>query len=137
MQAGFLRVKLQQLDKWNANRVETANKYLAGIKNPEVILPTVMDDAIDVPYKVLDEAGNVVEEFVPGVNGLDDTGRVLANSGDEILEAGSKILGSSDDIARAGSAGLKGLSKAGGKALGIAGIILFLLKNQELTSKIV
>lgn len=85
---------------------------------------TVMDDAIDVLYKVLDEAGNVVEEFVPGVNGLDDTGRVLANSGDEILEAGSKILGSSDDIARAGSAGLKGLSKAGGKALGIAGIVL-------------
>lgn len=48
MQAGFLRVKLQQLDKWNANRVETANKYLAGIKNPEVILPTVMDGATHV-----------------------------------------------------------------------------------------
>lgn len=48
MQAGFLRVKLQQLERWNANRVETANKYLTGIKNPEVVLPTVMDDATHV-----------------------------------------------------------------------------------------
>lgn len=48
MQAGFLRVKLQRLDRWNADRVATANKYLAGIKNPEVVLPTVMDDATHV-----------------------------------------------------------------------------------------
>lgn len=48
IQAGFLRVKLQQLDKWNENRVETANKYLAGIKNPEVVLPKVMENATHV-----------------------------------------------------------------------------------------
>lgn len=48
MQAAFLRVKLQELDRWNAARVEIANKYLAGIKNPEVELPSVMDDATHV-----------------------------------------------------------------------------------------
>lgn len=48
MQAAFLRVKLQELDRWNAARVEIANKYLAGIKNPEVVLPSVMDDATHV-----------------------------------------------------------------------------------------
>lgn len=44
MQAAFLRIKLKNLDRWNANRIETAEKYLAGIKNPEIALPTVMPD---------------------------------------------------------------------------------------------
>lgn len=35
MSAGsFLKIKLKNLDRWNANRIETAEKYLAGIKNP-------------------------------------------------------------------------------------------------------
>ena len=44
MQAAFLRIKLKNLDRWNANRIETAEKYLAGIKNPEIALPTIMPD---------------------------------------------------------------------------------------------
>lgn len=43
IQAGFLRIKLRHLDKWNANRNEIAKKYLAGIKNPKIILPVVHD----------------------------------------------------------------------------------------------
>lgn len=41
LQAAFLRIKLRNLDRWNANRIETAEKYLAGIHNPNVILPVV------------------------------------------------------------------------------------------------
>lgn len=41
VQAAFLRIKLRNLDRWNANRIETAEKYLAGIHNPNVILPVV------------------------------------------------------------------------------------------------
>lgn len=40
VQAGLLRVKLKELDKWNARRVEIADRYLAEIKNPEIVLPT-------------------------------------------------------------------------------------------------
>lgn len=39
MQAAFLRVKLPELDKWNAARVEVAKKYFEGIKNPKIALP--------------------------------------------------------------------------------------------------
>ena len=41
MQAAFLAAKLPSLDKVNENRRETAAKYLAGIKNPEIIFPFV------------------------------------------------------------------------------------------------
>ena len=43
MQAAFLAAKLPSLDKVNENRRATAAKYLAGINNPEVILPFVPD----------------------------------------------------------------------------------------------
>ncbi len=39
MQAAFLRIKLKHLDRWNENRVKTAQKYLEGIHNPLVVLP--------------------------------------------------------------------------------------------------
>lgn len=42
VQAAFLRIKLRNADKWNADRVKTARKYLAGITNPQVVLPAVM-----------------------------------------------------------------------------------------------
>lgn len=48
MQAAFLRIKLRNLDRWNANRVETAQKYLEGIHNPEVILPQISPDSTHV-----------------------------------------------------------------------------------------
>ena len=45
MQAAFLSAKLPVLDKVNKNRRETAAKYLSGMKNPAVILPTVPEYA--------------------------------------------------------------------------------------------
>lgn len=44
MQAAFLRVKLPNLDKWNKERNEIAQKYLAGIKNNKIILPVTRKD---------------------------------------------------------------------------------------------
>ena len=48
MQAAFLAAKLPSLEKVNKNRRATADKYLKGIKNPEVILPYVPDYATPV-----------------------------------------------------------------------------------------
>lgn len=46
IQAAFLRVKLNELDKWNKVRKNIANKYLENIRNPLIILPEV-DNASD------------------------------------------------------------------------------------------
>lgn len=43
MQAAFLRVKLPELDKWNADRVRIARKYCDGITNPMITLPLKPD----------------------------------------------------------------------------------------------
>lgn len=48
MQAAFLRIKLKHLDEWNANRVDTAKRYLEGIQNPNITLPTMIDEATHV-----------------------------------------------------------------------------------------
>lgn len=45
LQAAFLSEKLKCLDKINENRRKIAMKYLSGIKNDAIILPTVMKDA--------------------------------------------------------------------------------------------
>lgn len=45
LQAGFLSAKLPLLDKVNENRRANADKYLNGITNPEIILPTVPEYA--------------------------------------------------------------------------------------------
>lgn len=45
MQAAFLSAKLPHLDKVNESRRAIAQKYLEGIKNPEVVLPYVPDYA--------------------------------------------------------------------------------------------
>lgn len=47
-QAAFLSTKLKHLDEWNEQRNKIAGKYLAGIKNPLIILPTVKDYASHV-----------------------------------------------------------------------------------------
>lgn len=44
LQAGILRVKLEHLEKWNANRIEIAEQYYKGIKNEQIILPERMED---------------------------------------------------------------------------------------------
>lgn len=41
LQAGFLRVKLRNLDSYNAERNRSAHKYLSGIKNPKITLPII------------------------------------------------------------------------------------------------
>ncbi len=48
LQAAFLSAKLPILDKVNENRRSIAQKYLAGINNPEIILPYVPDYALPV-----------------------------------------------------------------------------------------
>lgn len=48
MQAAFLAAKLPSLEKVNENRRATADKYLKGFKNPEVVLPFVPDYATPV-----------------------------------------------------------------------------------------
>lgn len=45
MQAAFLSAKLPHLDRMNEERRRIANKYLEGIKNPEIILPYVPEYA--------------------------------------------------------------------------------------------
>lgn len=44
MQAGFLRVKLKNLDKWNSERNRIANTYLEKVNNPLLTLPLPSDD---------------------------------------------------------------------------------------------
>ena len=48
LQAAFLAAKLPHLERINENRRNTANKYLSGITNPEVILPYVPEYALPV-----------------------------------------------------------------------------------------
>ena len=44
MQAAFLAAKLRHLDRMNAARRKIASRYLAGIRNPQVVLPYVMPE---------------------------------------------------------------------------------------------
>lgn len=44
VQAGLLRIKLQHLNEYNDQRNETAQKYLAEIKNPRIKLPVIGAD---------------------------------------------------------------------------------------------
>ncbi|MBE7092660.1 MAG: DegT/DnrJ/EryC1/StrS family aminotransferase [Clostridiales bacterium] len=44
VQAGLLRIKLQHLDEYNADRNRIANRYLEGIKNSKIKLPVIGKD---------------------------------------------------------------------------------------------
>ena len=44
IQAAFLSVKLAHLNRMNAERRKIADQYLKGINNPDIILPTVIDE---------------------------------------------------------------------------------------------
>lgn len=48
MQAAFLSAKLPILDKMNEERRRIAKMYIEGIKNPDIILPYVIEDAVPV-----------------------------------------------------------------------------------------
>lgn len=48
LQAAFLLAKLPHLDRMNAERRRLANRYLAEIKNPKVILPEVLEGTVPV-----------------------------------------------------------------------------------------
>lgn len=48
LQAAFLAAKLPTMDKVNANRRQTADKYLAGIRNDLIKLPYVMEGTVPV-----------------------------------------------------------------------------------------
>ena len=52
LQAGFLRVKLNELDKWNEERRRIANRYLSEIKNPLISLPLASDEEYEHIYHV-------------------------------------------------------------------------------------
>lgn len=48
LQAAFLSAKLPLMEKVNENRRQIAEKYLTGIKNPNVILPYVLPETVPV-----------------------------------------------------------------------------------------
>lgn len=52
LQAGFLSVKLGNLDKWNTHRKVIANKYLCGITNSKVVLPLPSDADHDIVWHI-------------------------------------------------------------------------------------
>ncbi len=52
LQAALLRVKLEQLDKWNEDRRRIAKMYLNGINNPQIKLPLASTDEYEHVYHV-------------------------------------------------------------------------------------
>jgi dTDP-4-amino-4,6-dideoxygalactose transaminase len=52
MQAAFLRVKLPELDKWNAHRNQIATRYFEEIKNPAIKLPLQWSKEYEHVYHV-------------------------------------------------------------------------------------
>lgn len=51
LQAAFLSAKLPLLDKMNQRRNEIANKYIEGISNPKIVLPT-RDDEVEQVWHI-------------------------------------------------------------------------------------
>ncbi len=74
IQAGILNIKLPHLNKWNAYRREVAEKYMAGIHNSKIVLPTVHEWAEPIWHvfalrcKQRDELWKHLEENGIGVN---------------------------------------------------------------------
>ncbi|MCI8835717.1 MAG: DegT/DnrJ/EryC1/StrS family aminotransferase [Ruminococcus sp.] len=48
MQAGFLRIKLKHLDRYNVYRNQVADRYLGEIRNPKLVLPKIGRDRTHV-----------------------------------------------------------------------------------------
>ena len=66
MQAAFLRVKLQQLQKWNDDRRKTAAEYNARIHNAKIVLPQEMAGTRHVYhiYAVFCEERDALEKYL-------------------------------------------------------------------------
>lgn len=66
IQAAFLRVKLNSLDRWNKDRQETAIKYLQGINNPKIILPKANDQSESVwhIFVIRTEKRNELQQYL-------------------------------------------------------------------------
>lgn len=48
LQAAILRIKLKNLNRWNRDRIQTANHYLSNCNNDMVQLPVINDDCMHV-----------------------------------------------------------------------------------------
>lgn len=71
-QAGFLAVKLQNLEKWNAERERIARRYIAEVKNPLIKLPQASNDEYQNVwhiFAVLCDRRDDLEKFLNG-NGI-------------------------------------------------------------------
>lgn len=66
VQAGLLRVKLGELDKWNKRRVEIAKRYLNEIVNPAITLPVTSPDCTHVYhiFAVRCQHRDVLEQYL-------------------------------------------------------------------------
>ncbi len=72
LQAAFLSVKLEHLERMNAKRIEIANKYLELINNPNVILPSVIKEVIPVwhIFAIRSERRDELEHYLKA-NGIE------------------------------------------------------------------
>lgn len=70
MQAALLRAKLSHLDELTEERQRIADKYLAGIKNPHILLP-----------KIREKANHVWHQFVVRVKDRDEFQKYLEKNG--------------------------------------------------------
>lgn len=66
LQAAFLSAKLPLLEKMNENRRRIADLYSSGIKNPRIILPSVLEDCVPVwhIYGIRCENRDDLEDFL-------------------------------------------------------------------------
>lgn len=74
LQAAFLRIKLANLERWNKNRIETAEFYLHHISNRALILPMIGKDKTHVfhIFAIRCEERNRLEQYLND-NGIGTT----------------------------------------------------------------
>lgn len=68
LQAAFLSVKLENLDKWNIERRRIASRYINEINNPAIILPLPTDDAFEHVYHVFVIRSNIRDKLEKHLN---------------------------------------------------------------------
>ncbi|MDB1921707.1 DegT/DnrJ/EryC1/StrS family aminotransferase [Clostridium tertium] len=74
VQAAFLRIKLNKLDKWNRDRTNIASKYMENLKKISIVLP-----------KLSDSSKSAWHLFVIATENRDDLQEYLKNEGIETL----------------------------------------------------